>query len=261
NRSFPPELEVCPHDGARLIQITLPAEDLSGRTLDDRYIIDEPLGAGGMGVVYRGRQLSVDREVAIKVIHFEHAGTRDTVKRFLPEARLTSRLSHPSIVNVFDFGQTPGGLYLVMELLRGHTLSAELERGAMPIDRAVRIATQLCDALEAAHARDIVHRDLKPGNVVVLDGDAIKVLDFGLAKSLEVQASAQITRRDAIVGTPLYMSPEQIDGRPCAPRSDLYSLGCMLYEMLAGSPPFRAGSASAVLAKHLGEPPPPLPPA
>jgi serine/threonine protein kinase len=264
NRSFPSETKICPNDGARLIRLAAERDDLIGRVLDERYEIRAPLGKGGMGTVYRGWQLSVDREVAIKVIHPKLSNDRSAVKRFLREARLASRLSQPNIVNVYDFGQSGGVLYLVMELLRGHTLASELgqSRRINP-KRTITIASQLCDALEAAHAQGIVHRDLKPSNIVILDDppgrDLIKVLDFGLAKSLVQDSGSVVTNTDALLGTPLYMAPEQIEGRESDQRSDLYSLGCMLYEMLSGKPPFVDSAVSAVLARHMSDRPHELP--
>jgi len=259
--SFAPGTELCPHDGARLVQLSVPTDDMLGTTLDGRYDIDAVIGTGGMGTVYGGRQLSVDREVAIKVIHPRLAADRSAVKRFLREARLASKLAQPNIVSVYDFGQTARVLYLVMEHLRGATLATLLRReGALSSARAVAIAIQLCDALAAAHELDIVHRDLKPSNIMILEGDVIKVLDFGLAKSLEHEAS-RVTHSDAIVGTPLYMSPELIESEVSDRRSDLYALGCILFEMVSGAPPFTGGSPSVVITKHAFDPVPALPPA
>ena len=263
-RSYAPELERCPDDGARLVQFAAQRDAMIGRSLDGRFEVRQPLGKGGMGTVYRALQISVDREVAVKVVHPRLANDRQAAKRFLREARLASRLNQPNVVHVIDFGQTEDGvLYLVMELLRGRTLASELGGARrFSVRRALTIGLQLCDALEAAHAQGIVHRDLKPGNVVVLDDppgrDLIKVLDFGLAKSL-VADTSQVTNTDAILGTPLYMCPEQVQGKPSDQRGDLYSLGCMLFELLAGSPPFTDDSVNLILAMHLGEPPPPLP--
>jgi serine/threonine protein kinase len=256
NQSFPSDTRVCPNDGARLIKLAAERDDLIGRVLDERYEIRAPLGKGGMGTVYRGWQLSVDREVAIKVIHPKLSNDRSAVKRFLREARLASRLSQPNIVNVYDFGQSDNVLYLVMELLRGHTLASELGQGRrINPKRTITIASQLCDALEAAHAQGIVHRDLKPSNIVILDDppgrDLIKVLDFGLAKSLIQDSGSVVTNTDALLGTPLYMAPEQIEGQVSDQRADLYSLGCILYEMLTGRPPFVENAVSAVLARHM----------
>jgi serine/threonine-protein kinase len=264
DRTFPTDLVACPHDGARLVMLASGADGLLGKVLDGRYEIRAPLGMGGMGTVYRAQQLSIDREVAIKVIHPALSSDRTAVKRFLREARLASRLSQPNIVNVYDFGQHEDLLYLVMELLRGHTLAAEL-RADRPMDlkRIAIIGTQLCDALEAAHALDIIHRDLKPGNIVIIEDpagrDLIKVLDFGLAKSLAQDVDSQVTQPSAILGTPRYMAPEQIQGKPSDQRGDLYALGCILYELIGGAPPFVDPSVATLLARHLGEAPEPLP--
>jgi serine/threonine-protein kinase len=265
NQSFPSDTKVCPNDGARLIKLAAEKDELLGRVLDERYEIRAPLGKGGMGTVYRGWQLSVDREVAIKVIHPKLSNDRSAVKRFLREARLASRLSQPNIVNVYDFGQSGGVLYLVMELLRGRTLSSQLGQGRrINPKRTVAIASQLCDALEAAHAQGIVHRDLKPSNIVILDDppgrDLIKVLDFGLAKSLVQDSGSVVTNTDALLGTPLYMAPEAIEGKVSDQRADLYSLGCILYEMLSGTPPFVDSAVSAVLARHMHDSHKELPP-
>ncbi|HSS02930.1 MAG TPA: serine/threonine-protein kinase, partial [Kofleriaceae bacterium] len=163
-QSFPPDHLRCPNDATRLVKLGGPADPLIGRVFEQRYEVRSRLGEGGMGAVYRGWQLSVDREVAIKVIDPRLSGDRGVVKRFLREARLSSRLSQPSIVNVYDFGQTEDGiLYIVMELLRGHTLGAELTaHHSLGVVRAAHITVQLCDALDAAHKQGIVHRDLKP---------------------------------------------------------------------------------------------------
>jgi len=263
-QSYPLEQNLCPKDGSRLTKLKARPDALLGRVFEGRYEVRTSLGQGGMGTVYRGWQISVDREVAIKVIHPKLASDRIAVKRFLREARLSSRLSQPGIVNVYDFGQTDDGiLYLVMELLRGHTLARELQSlVALPVKRVMTIALQLCDALDVAHAQGIIHRDLKPGNIVILDDppgrDLIKVLDFGLAKSLVSDTSSVVTHSSAIIGTPLYMAPEQIEGKPADQRADLYALGCILYHALSGRPPFVADTVNQVLALHLEGAPEPL---
>ena len=257
-----PPLSFCPDDGTRLV--LLASDPLIGVTLDGRFRIDKRLGAGGMGTVYRGTQTSIGREVAIKVIHSRLSQRTEVVKRFLREAKLASRLNQPTTVTVIDFGQSEDGLlYLIMELLSGQTLAELIEAEApLPLGRAAAIAVQLCDALEQAHAISIVHRDLKPSNVVVLDGprDVIKVLDFGLAKSLADDSATTITQSDAILGTPAYISPEAVLGRETDARSDLYSLGVILYEMIAGRLPFSAATANLMLTAHVSDPPRPLPP-
>ena len=263
--SFPIDRDVCPKDGSRLTKLKARPDSLLGRVFDGRYEVRATLGQGGMGTVYRGWQISVDREVAIKVIHPKLASDRVAVKRFLREVRLASRLSQPNIVNVYDSGQTEDGvLYLVMELLRGKPLSDEL-RGMrpVPLHRVETIALQLCDALDVAHAQGIIHRDLKPGNIVILDDppgrDLVKVLDFGLAKSLVADTSSVVTNSSTLLGTPLYMAPEQIEGVPADQRADLYSLGCILHHLVSGRPPFIAETVNQVLAMHLNDPPPPPP--
>ncbi len=265
SRSFPLDVSHCPHDGAKLVRFEGAADPMLGKVLDGRFEIRAPLGEGGMGTVYRGWQLSVDREVAIKVVHPSIASHREAAKRFLREARLATRLSAPGIVNVFDFGQADGVLYIVMELLRGQSLDAiRVAAGVVPPRRVIHFAEQLCDALEAAHIQGIVHRDLKPGNVIILDDppgrDLLKVLDFGLAKSISADATEGITSTNAMMGTPLYMAPEQIESAAIDGRTDLYALACIMYELLTGAPPFVDATLSALLAKQLHEPPPPMPP-
>lgn len=261
NRSYGVDELFCPTDGTRLVKLVAKPDSLIGRIFDNRYEVRSVLGNGGMGTVYRGWQLSVDREVAIKVIHPKLATVRSVAKRFLREARLSSRLQNPAIVSVYDFGQGDDGvLYIVMEFLRGRALADELKRGQpMTVQRLVRIGTQICDALEAAHAEGIVHRDLKPHNVMLLEGDRVKVLDFGLAKSFAADDSG-ITGTDALLGTPQYMPPEQILGKPIDQRADIYAFGCMLYQMSAGRTPFDGNlPTNALLGMHLHDSAPPLP--
>jgi serine/threonine-protein kinase len=233
-----------------------------GRDLDGRYTIAEKLGEGGMGAVYRARQHSMGREVAVKVLAPSLVRDASAIKRFLREAKLASRLAHPNIVSVLDFGQTHDGVfYLVMELVNGRTLQEELVRvGKLPLPRILRIATQICDALEAAHALPIIHRDLKPANVMLLTTgrDPVKVLDFGLAKSLSAEASSMMTSSGALLGTPTFMPPEVANGLPVDDRADQYSLGCMLFVMACGRPPFVTESIPEMIAMHGTVPAPPV---
>jgi hypothetical protein len=266
NQSYSIDEMFCPKDGSRLVKLLARPDALIGRVFDQRYELRSVLGNGGMGTVYRGWQLSVDREVAIKVIHSKLASIRSVAKRFLREARLSSRLSEASIVQVYDFGHTEDGiLYIVMELLRGDPLARMLEtRRPIEVRRITRIGIQICEALEAAHAIGIVHRDLKPQNIMLLDDaqgrDRLKVLDFGLAKSFVNDDSSLVTGTDALLGTPLYMPPEQILGNPVDQRADLYALGCILFQMATGRPPFaNAENANVVLAAHLRDDVPQLP--
>ena len=240
-------------------------DELVGRVLDGRYRIAARLGAGGMGTVYRAVQLSLGREVAIKVVNPALAGDAAIVQRFLREARLASHIQHPGAVAVIDFGQTADGQhYLVMELVRGRTLEAVLAaHGPMAPGRVVRIGMQVCDVLMSAHHLSIVHRDLKLANLMLVDDavalDTVKVLDFGMARSLaEEPWDPDITLTGALVGTPAYMPPEVLQGRACDARSDLYSLGVILYELASGRAPY-AGPSAAELIVQLAtdEPTPP----
>ena len=260
--TFASVLDRCPDDGARL---TRSLDPMVGAILDGRYRIVAPLGEGAMGRIYLGTQLSVNRSVAIKVIRETWATDRDAMRRFMREAQVVTRLNHPNIVNVYDFGNADGVMYLVMELLRGTTLADELARCVrFDVRRACDVAIQLCDALAAAHACGVVHRDLKPPNVVLVGAsagrDLVKVLDFGLAKSVAPERPSlnDVTRTGVIMGTPLYLAPEAVAGDAAEPRSDLYALGCVLYEMLAGRPPFVDASVDVVLRSQLAVPPPPL---
>jgi len=253
----------CPTDGTRLVRINVPVDPLLGRELDGRYLIVQKLGQGGMGAVYRGTQLGLGREVAIKVVSAHLVTEPDVVKRFLREAKLASRLSHPNAVAVLDFNQTDDGLfYLVMELVSGRTLDRVFEdEGVLRAERIVRIGSQVCDALEGAHALQIVHRDLKPSNIMILDRgrDLVKVLDFGLAKSVAPdQTTTTMTNAGALLGTPAFMPPELALGDPCDGRADLYSLGVVLYLLGSGRLPFMSDSAHELIAMHASEIAPPM---
>jgi len=265
DKSFSIDAQHCPNDGTRLVRLSDVRDPLIGRNLEGRFLIKERLGTGGMGAVYRAWQGSVGREVAVKVIESRLKGGRLAAKRFLREAKLASRLSHPNTVGVIDFGQTEDGLlYLVMELVKGRTMGdILLEDGPFAVDRMVRIGLQLCDALQAAHKLSIIHRDLKPSNVIVLDDppgrDHVKVLDFGLAKSLVDEGMTTVTQSDAIMGTPSYIPPEAVTRMQFDERSDLYSLGVILYEVVAGRLPFEATTVQAMLRQHAYDHPRPLP--
>jgi serine/threonine-protein kinase len=257
-RSFRTDEPLCPDDGTRLVSLAPPPDPLLGRVIDDRYTIVERIAVGGMGAVYRAKQHSVDREVALKVVRPGLVADQDTIKRFLREAKLASQLAHPNTVGVLDFGQTTEGMfYLVMELIAGRTLDdVLLQDGVLDARRLVRIGVQICDALEAAQAMSIVHRDLKPSNILLLDHsrDLVKVVDFGLAKSLEGDVS--MTRSGGMCGTPAFLAPERACGQPCDHRSDLYSLGCVLFLLGSGRLPFMSDSVPEVLRMQVGEPAP-----
>jgi serine/threonine-protein kinase len=254
--------ERCPNDGTRLIKLKARIDPFLGRELDGRYTVIEKLGQGGMGAVYRAEQHSVDREVAIKVINSTLVSEPEVIKRFLREAKLATRLSHPNAVTVLDFGQTEDGVFfLVMELVSGRTLDdvIKAEHQFRP-ERLVRIGAQICDALEGAHALSIIHRDLKPSNIMLMKTgrDFVKVLDFGLAKSTSPDhTSTTMTGSGAVVGTPAFMPPELATGEPCDARSDLYSLGVILYLMGSGRLPFMSDSVHELLAMHAGDHPAP----
>ncbi len=265
DRSYPADVTVCPKDGQATVQLGAGRDALVGKDILGRFVLKERIGAGGMGTVYRAWQHSVGREVAVKVIDPRHGSDLVAAKRFLREVKLASRLSQPNVVTVMDFGQTDDGLlFLVMELLRGRTLARVLrEDGAFTVDRMVRVGISLCDALDAAHRLSIVHRDLKPGNVMILDEprgrDFVKVLDFGLAKSLGHEDGSTVTHSGMVFGTPRYMPPEAVLGGDIDARSDLYSLGVILHELLSGRAAFEAHSVSAVLSRQVDGQPPPLP--
>jgi serine/threonine protein kinase len=228
-----------------------------------RFRIEREIGTGGMGTVYRATHLGLERPVAVKIIKQEFAGDRDVADRFLREARTMAKLRHPHAAMIFDAGNLPDGRhFIIMEFVEGTTLSEALIRDSrFSAERAVKIAVQICDVLEEAHQLGIIHRDLKPSNIM-LNERGVCVLDFGVAKVLvtpDSTASHASTGSGQIVGTPRYMSPEQCLGQRVGARSDLYSLGVVLYEMLAGRPPFIDALPSAVLVKQATAPAPPLP--
>jgi serine/threonine protein kinase len=234
------------------------------RIIAGRFRIECAIGVGGMGTVYRATHLGLERPVAVKIIKPEFAANRDVTERFMREARTMARLRHPHAAMIFDAGNLPDGRhFIVMEFVEGETLSEALAReGRFTPERTVRIASAVCDVLQEAHKLGIIHRDLKPSNIM-LNERGICVLDFGVAKVLATSTDSTTTHvttgAGAIIGTPRYMSPEQCLGQRVGVRSDLYSLGVLLYEMLAGQPPFTDLLASAVLVKQATLRPPPLP--
>ena len=229
-----------------------------------RFRIEREIGTGGMGTVYLATHLGLERPVAVKIIRREFAGDADVADRFLREARTMAKLRHPNAAMIFDAGNLPDGRhFIVMEFVEGETLSQALARqGRFSATQTVNIATQICDVLEEAHRLGIVHRDLKPSNIL-LGKRGVCVLDFGVAKVLASSAEATHTHASTgsgqVVGTPRYMSPEQCLGQRVGARSDLYSLGVLLYEMLAGRPPFIDPLQSALMIKQATAPAPPLP--
>jgi serine/threonine-protein kinase len=241
------------------------APDLVGKTIAGRYRIVAKLGEGGMGAVYRGEQMSLKRAVAVKLLRPELSTNQMILQRFNAEAQAVAKLSHPNTVNIYDFGQdTDGSLFIAMEFIEGRSLREAVQReGPFPPSRALQIATQVAASLSDAHAHNIVHRDLKPDNVMLQDRgkhkDVVRVLDFGIAKLRDDSRATQaaMTQAGDMLGTPQYMAPEQIKGEPIDGRTDVYALGCMIYEMVTARLPFEAPTVMAMLSKHLMEMPPP----
>ena len=226
--------------------------------LADRYRIDRELGAGGMATVYLAHDLKHDRDVAVKVLHPD-LGAALGGERFLSEIKTTARLQHPHILPLLDSGDADGLLYYVMPVVTGETLRARLEREhQLPIPDAVRIAREVASALDYAHRQGVIHRDIKPENILLHDGQAL-VADFGIALAVQSAGGARMTQTGLSLGTPQYMSPEQAMGeRTIDARSDVYALGAVLYEMLAGDAPFIGSSVQAIVAKVMSEKPTPI---
>ncbi len=255
--------EYCPHDGSLLVTDAEIADPLLGTVLLEQFRIDEQIGTGGMGTVYRARQTTVDRDVAIKVLKSELARDEQAVFRFEREARLAISLDHPNLVRVFLSGRLGDGrLYIVMELLEGRSLAEELERnGLLSLERALILIMKLCAGLGAVHAAGIVHRDIKPENVYLVkrgrDDDFVKLVDFGIARVLEADGIGPTTTQSGrVFGTATYISPEAATGEETDRRSDIYSLGVLAYQLLTGVLPFEAKTAGAVLMQHVHQEPP-----
>ncbi len=234
-----------------------------GAILAERYEIIRRLGAGGMGAVYLARHNLMDRLCALKVLPPGHHRDAEALERFTREARNASRIVHPNVCTVFDFGTTPEGVaYLAMEYLEGRTLGSILaEQPRLPLDRAVRLGREIAAGLDAAHELGIVHRDLKPDNVMVVQGrsgETVKLVDFGIAKALEAEPSKEMTAPGIVIGTPDYMSPEQFAGDPVDPRADVYALGVIFYRMVTGALPHTGETARATLTKRLTDAPTPI---
>jgi serine/threonine-protein kinase len=262
-REYQDTHSLCTSDGTVLQKA---GDALLGQILADKYRIEERISEGGMGAVYRATHVLMDKTVAIKVLHPSLAADEKIVQRFSREARAASRISHPHALNVTDFGESGNGIvFLVMEFLRGCTLKEAVQKdGPMPLPRVVEIMRQVTGALAAAHAEGVIHRDLKSDNIMLVDADKgqdwAKVLDFGIAKIQEpIEQDPALTAPNLIIGTPQYMSPEQCSQvSELDARTDIYSLGIILYEMLAGHVPFTGDSPTTIMLKQLQESPPPL---
>jgi serine/threonine-protein kinase len=233
-------------------------EKLEGTVLAERYAVASQLGSGGMGAVYLAQHVDLQKQVAIKVLHGEYAGKSELVQRFLQEAQAASRIRHENVIDITDFGKTPSGLaFFVMEYLEGKDLAGALGEGRFPWLRTEWIFMQVCDALRAAHNKGIVHRDLKPANIFLLERggpDYVKLLDFGIAKLTDAQETGEkLTRTGTLFGTPQYMSPEQAAGRGVDTRTDIYAMGCILYEMITGRVPYEGDNFMHTLYLHLNE--------
>ncbi len=258
---YPDDARFCPNDGG-----TLRAEgksDLVGEVIADRYHILKKLGEGGMGQVYLAEHVKMGRRDAIKVMGAGMASDPEAISRFNREAANAARISHPNVCTIYDFGEYDGLIYLAMEFVEGVTLTKLLaQEGPLPLPRAAAILAQVGDALGAAHEMGIVHRDLKPDNIMIVrqrDRDVVKVVDFGIAKAMGAgEAGQKVTKTGLVVGTPEYMSPEQLVGDAVDGRSDLYSLALVAYRMLTGKLPFEGATGQEMLFKRLTTDPLPL---
>ncbi|MCX7807473.1 MAG: protein kinase, partial [Deltaproteobacteria bacterium] len=265
----------CPNDGQRLVTASQlsasgegPKDPLVGTVIDERYRVIRRIGEGGMGIVYEVEHVVIEKRFALKVLREDYCGNPEVVERFRREAKSASRIGNEHIVDISDFGELPSGSsYFVMEFLEGEDLANVLARErSLPLLRAADITIQCAKALGAAHAKGIIHRDMKPENIFLIRKDDrpdfVKIVDFGIAMMADIETPGsphrKLTKAGMVFGTPEYISPEQAAGKPIDHRSDIYSLGVILFEMLTGRVPFTADSFVGVLTKHLLEPPPSL---
>lgn len=222
-----------------------------GQLLGNRYRILELIGEGGMALVYKAECTLLQRTVAVKVLRPQYSSDKEFVTRFRREAQAAASLSHPNVVNIYDVGEDEGVHYIVMELIEGDNLKSLIRREApLPVNQALRIALQICEALRHAHDHNIIHRDIKPHNILLTADGRVKVTDFGIARAI---SAGGFTQTGVVMGSVQYFSPEQAKGLPVGPQSDLYALGCVLYEMLAGEVPFTGESPIAIALKHIQE--------
>jgi serine/threonine protein kinase len=266
HKEYPDDLAVCSEDGHVLVSEDgkTKGDPFIGRVIMDKYRVLKLLGRGGMGAVYEGRHLLLDRQIAIKVMNSQIVSDQMAVARFIREAKTSAMLDHPNAVTIHDFGVLEdGGAFIVMEFIRGQSLRKVLSvSGPLPIDKALELFAPVCSAVEAAHKRGIIHRDLKPENIMLKEspeGLVIKVVDFGLAKLSTGDSghSAKLSKTGDVMGTPQYMAPEFFDGEEADRRSDIYALGIIFYEMITGTTPF-TGTLESVIAGHLLKEPKPL---
>lgn len=230
---------------------------LTGAVLSNRYRLEEQIGSGGMGTVWRATDTLLNRSVAVKLLHPAQMAEPTARERFRTEGRITAGLSHPGIAQVYDYGEEEGRAYLIMELVVSEPLSQVLrEQGRLSADQTLDFVCQAAKALAAAHARGVVHRDIKPGNLLVTEDGQLKLTDFGIARG---DTSVTLTQTGMVMGTAQYISPEQASGRPASGASDLYALGVVAYECLAGTPPFTGDSPVALALAHTRDDPPELP--
>jgi serine/threonine-protein kinase len=259
-QSFSTSVKLCPNDGA-VLEHSDPTASHIGEVLDGKYRLDSFLSQGGMGAVYKATHVMLGRTVAVKLINPEYVTSTEAVRRFQREARAATSLNHPNIVSVYDLGQTPQGtLYIAMEFVDGPSLKSVITSGGpVPPARTTHLLRQVASALAVAHRHSIVHRDLKPQNIMLTrtenGQEVVKLVDFGIAKTFD--DSTQLTVSGSTMGTPQYMSPEQASGHVVDGRSDIYSLGVILYEMLSGDVPFNDKSATAIIIKQMKEVPQP----
>jgi len=260
-REFPATQAVCPYDKSMLM--FLQKDELLGTILNDRYRVLEEVGRGGMSIVYRGLHEMMDRTVAIKMLQSQHVTDQLSIKRFQQEAQAASHLQHPHVITVYDCGVVATGQpYIVMDFLEGDSLTDVIKReNHIPFSRAIPIFAQACDALDHAHQKGVIHRDLKSSNIMLVEvegrKDFVKVVDFGIAKLTNASGKLQqnLTQTGEIFGSPIYMSPEQCLGQTLDARSDIYSMGAVLYESLTGLPPLMGDTIYATMKMHVSEMP------
>jgi len=261
-RQFTGIVAACPHDGTTLV--TLARDPMIGTCLMGKYDIIDVIGHGGMGVVYKGRQVLMERIVAIKMLQSQHIADSMSVKRFHQEGKASSKLNHPHVITVYDFGVTPssGQPFIVMDFLLGVSLADLIKsEGQIGVERSIKILCQSTDALDHAHRMGVIHRDLKPSNIMLIDyedeKDYVKVVDFGVAKLITAGGEQQkLTQMGEVCGSPVYMSPEQVQGLELDNRSDIYSMGVVIYETLTGRLPILGKTMVETMSKHITEMPP-----